>query len=247
MGKILIICIVFSLSAVQSKGLSALPVAPFVVWDIDFNAEKAGSPPSPLSAEQIEAAGKDVWKTLPIKTYFNIDFVTRTRTAIVREKAFGLEDQPMVFDMPDNHHPHWGPRVSFRVPHQVAGKTNRIRLSLDVSKNNVSKCGGFSLAEIAEIHFFEDGSVKAGKTEVTRYRPNKPIHFDFEIDNTEKTVTITIDGDTSKKTDLPWRNPNAQLFSYLRLDGLMPGGFAYGPAKIAFDNIQLTVIEWKKE
>lgn len=241
---ILVLSIAYGGAVEKTK---ATPKVPFLLWDINFNRDQAGQPPQPFSFAEIEAAGKDEWKMLPMRTFDSIDFVTRTRTAIVKDKAFGLDDKPVVFDMPNNHQPTWGPRMHILILHKVAQKIKRLHLSVDVAKNNVSKCGGFDLMGVVAIHYFEDGSVKARKTEVSRYRAQKPIHFDIFIDNQKKTVEIIVDGNKNKKTKLPWRKPKVPVFRHLRLDGLMPGGFAMAPGKIAFDNIKLTVLAWKKE
>lgn len=210
------------------------------LWDVTFNRDEPGKPPKQSTKEEVEElkTGK-----LPLKSYTNLDFVTKTRTAIVQKEAFGLNDQPVVFSMPDNHQPTWGPRMSFSIPHDIALKAKQLRLSLDVAKNNVSKCGGFELWDLLSVRFCEDGTIKANDSEIARYQASKPIHFDFLIDNEKKTTQITINGDKSKATTLSWRRVKAENFRNLRLDGLLPGGYAMAPGKIAFDNIELSVIK----
>jgi hypothetical protein len=82
---------------------------PLVIYDVDFSRDAVGKPPQPMRKREIERAGQDPWKGLARRTYSRIDFLTRTRTAVVRASALGLTNRPVLFTCPDNRQPHWGP------------------------------------------------------------------------------------------------------------------------------------------
>jgi hypothetical protein len=214
---------------------------PMVIYDVDFNDMPVDKPPQPTRKEEIEAAGKDPWKAVPRHTYSNIDFLTRDRTAIVKESAIGLEDKPVLFDCPDNRQPHWGPRMFLGIPHEIATSGKRFRVSLDVSMGSVTKMGGVGLgSHVGEVTFFEDGTVRLGSTEIARYQPAKPMHLEFLVDVPNRRVTVQVDD--NEKVTVPWRQPEARgVFHGLRLDGLLPGGHARAPGQLAFDNINITL------
>jgi hypothetical protein len=216
---------------------------PLVVWDINFNENSLDAPPPPLTKEQIEAEAKlTVWERLPISRCGNMDYVTKNNRVTVVQEAAGLKDKPLLLAYTDASSG-WGPRVWINVPFEVARQGTVWTLTFDVAKGNVFKSGGvigLSWGTFG-LNFYEDGTVKAGTVEVARYAANKPLHFEFRIDVTAKTVAITVDGNTARTVTLPWGNQKAQFFSGITINGVLPGGFGGAPGLIAFDNIKLVM------
>lgn len=241
----LIVCL---LAGCIPAAFAAGIATPLVVWDVDFNGQPLDAAPIGMSKEQLEkfnTAGDLSWT--PLKTRYWLTYVTRTRQAKVVKAAAGLTDQPLLFTYTENAQPHYGPQVWFAVPPELAARAKKWKLSLDVSKGNVSISGGLNLWNVVDILFHEDGTVRANGAQVARYAAGKPLHLDCVINVPEKTVTVMIDGDPAKRVSLSWRQPKAASFSGLRLDGLLPGGHAEAPSSIAFDNIRLTLAETLKQ
>lgn len=219
---------------------------PLLVWSIDFNDNPLGVAPQGLNKAQLEAqAQQSAWQRLPIRTYRTLEHVTATRVATVVPEAAGLKDQPLLFTYSENAQPHYGPKLSFAVPDEVARAGALWRLSLDVAKGNIAISGGVHLWDIGGIEFFEDGTVRVGATQVGRYAANKPLHLDCQIDAVAKTFTVTLDGDQERAVTAPWRSVKAESFHVLILHGLLPGGHAEAPGSIAFDNIKLLLEKTK--
>jgi hypothetical protein len=216
---------------------------PMLVWNVNFNRSTAGQPPRPMTKEQIEAAGTNDWAKPPLATYIRLLWVSRRRTAIVEKEALGFKDQPVVFTVPDPGEPYWGPQMWFALPTDMAQHAKRIRVTLDASMATLARMGGFTLWDVAYITFFEDGTIRAGDvTELARYRPNTPVHFECEIAVPAKQVTIIVDDHKDRAVTVPWHQPRAPYFSSLGLEGIMPGGHGY-PGRIAFNHIRLTLEE----
>ena len=217
------------------------PPRPLIVFDVDWSDAPVGHTPQRPGKTWLEVSARDPWQTLPWRTYTHLDFVTRDRTAIVADSALGLTDKPIVFTAPDGRQPHWGPRMSFTIPNAIAAVGKRWRVSLDVSIDNVTKMGGIGLMGVGEMKFFEDGSVRFGETELARYRPATPLHLEFVIDVPTRTCTARCND--GEPLTVKWDNPRATRFQHLRLDGLLPGGHARAPGRLAFDNIRVVVEE----
>ena len=216
---------------------------PLVLWDMDFNRDPIGLPPQALTKAQIEAQSRlDTWRRFPMRTYSSLQYVTRTRTAVVEKAALGLKDKPVVFTFTENAQPHYGPQMGLQLPADVAAQAKRLRLSIDAAMGSVAMVGGIRLWDVVGVEFHGDGSVRANGTGIARYQPHTPLHFEFLIDVTAKTVTITVDGKKGHAVTTRWYSPRAAHFGYLRLDGLLPGGHAW-PGRIAFDNIKLVLEE----
>jgi len=234
-----------SVSLLCGASLATLPDGvklPLLLLDVNFNQDTPGQPPRLPGKAQIEAAGQDEWKMLPVRTYTTLEFVTRTRTAVVRKEANGLIDQPVLFTVTENAQPHWGPRMWLSIPPAVAAQGKRYHLSLDVAMATIAKMGGVHLWDVAQIEFFEDGTVKLGQTELGRYKPNTPVHIDADIDADAKTVAVYLDGKKEQTVTLPWSRPKAGNFGAILLNGILPGGHCY-LGRIAFDNIRVTLEE----
>jgi len=214
---------------------------PLVVFDVDWSDQAVGQMPRRAGKDWLEAAARAPWESLPWRTYTQLDYVTRDRTAIVAESALGLDDKPMVFTAPDGRQPHWGPRMSFTIPPAIAAAGGHWRVSLDVSIDNVTKMGGVSLEGVAALTFLEDGTVRLGQTELARYRPATPLHLEFVIDVPSRTCTARCND--GEPLTVKWHNQRARFFQHLRLDGLLPGGHARAPGQLAFDNIRIVMEE----
>lgn len=231
-------------TAADAPNASRLPPGielPLVVFDVDWSDQAVGHMPRRAGKDRLESAARAPWESLPWRTYTHLDYVTRDRTAIVADSALGLDDKPMVFTAPDGRQPHWGPRMSFVIPHAIAAVGRRWRVSLDVSIDNVTKMGGISLLGVAHLTFLEDGTVRLGVTELARYRPSVPLHLEFVIDVPNRTCTVRCDkGDPLTVT---WGDQRTPRFEHLRLDGLLPGGHARAPGQLAFDNIKIMLEE----
>lgn len=236
-----ILGLVFSISL--SAGTAAEMKKPLLVWDINFNDDPLEKPPRPMTKEQLESQQKDIVAALPLKTYSKIEYLTATRRALVVKEAAGLKDQPVFFVYEESSQPHYGPRMWCMVPWELAKICKLWRLSFDVSKGNVAKSGGVKLWDLADINFFEDGTVRAGTAEIARYASNKPLHIECIINVPGKKITITVNGKPESSVTIPWAKPNTQAFSAVTFDGLLPGGHAEAPSSIAFDNIKLVLEE----
>ncbi|MFZ2656158.1 MAG: hypothetical protein WAX69_14600 [Victivallales bacterium] len=231
------------LATCLSTAFAAEIQTPLVVWDVNFNDQTIDAIPHGMSNDQLDAFNrKDDLSWIPLKTYNQMAYVTRTRQAKIVQEAAGLKDKPMLFTHTELNQPHYGPQVLFNVPWDLAVKAKKWHLTLDVSKGSVEKSDGVTLWDVAGIKFHEDGTVRVNGTEISRYASGKPLHMDFLISVPEKTVTVMFDGDTKKTLTLPWYQPNAAVFLNLRLDGVLPGGYCF-PSSIAFDNIKLTLEE----
>jgi len=226
---------------VQAQEASA-PEIPLLIVDADFNADAVGKPPQGPTKEVLEQRANSFWGQFPHKTYYGMTYVTPTRPAVVESSAFGLEDQPVVFSYEEAEHPQYGPQLVFPIPHQVNKIAKRYRLTFDLSKGDTAQAGGFTIGDVATISFNEMGGVLANRGEIYRYDARQPLHFEVVIDVPEKTATITINGDKDHAATIPWARPTGTLHT-LRLEGLLPGGFARAPGKIAFDNIKLVLEE----
>ena len=242
-ASLLILCLAFSV--LISAGSASEIKTPLLVWDIDFNSDPVDKPPQPMTKEQIENQQNDIIASLPFKTYSKIEYLTATRRAIVMKEAAGLKDQPALFVYEEATQPHYGPRMWCQVPNELAKAAKSWRLAFDVSKGNIEKSGGVILRDVVGIRFFEDGTLRAGSTELARYTANKPLRLEFVIDVSGKTTVITVNGKTESAVTIPWEKPGASSFTAVTFDGLLPGGHAFAPSTVAFDNIKL-VMEEKK-
>ncbi len=212
---------------------------PLTVFDVDWSEAPVGQSPQRAGKAWLEASARDPWRTLPWRTYTHLDCVTRDRTAVVADSALGLTGKPIVFTAPDGRQPHWGPRMSFTIPNAIAADGKRWRVRLDVSIDNVTKMGGIALMGVGALTFLEDGTVRFGETELARYRPATPLHLEFIIDVPNRTCTARCND--GEPLTVKWHNQHATRFQNLRLDGLLPGGHARAPGKLAFDNINITL------
>ncbi|HEY3417609.1 MAG TPA: hypothetical protein VGM23_12060 [Armatimonadota bacterium] len=232
---------------IASIALSVTPVEngvtlPLLVWDINYNDVPVDTTPPALTKEQIEAQGKlTEWQRLPIRNYSQIQYITATRQAKVVKEAAGLTDKPLLFTYTENAQPQYGPKVVYQVPPQVAASGRIWRLTFDVAKGNIAISGGIHLWDVTGIEFFEDGTVRAGGVQFSRYAANKPLHIECVIDAQEKTVTVTADGNKATAATIPWSSPKAPNFSAMILHGVLPGGHGEVPSSIAFDNIKLVL------
>ncbi|MEZ0218115.1 MAG: hypothetical protein ACAH89_13345 [Rariglobus sp.] len=216
---------------------------PLVLWDVNFNADTIGLPPQPATkAERERRAAGGVWAQFPLRTYHELSWITRTRTATVAGSALGLDDQPLVLGYgTEVSDPQYGPQVIFTLPQEVCSVAGRYRLTFDVSKRNLSQSGCVTLVDVGVITFSEEGQMAVNRREIARYEPNTPMRVEVVIDVGAKTATWGVAGKTEPLLTLPWSRPQAQSFRMLRLDGLIPGGFARGASQTAFDNIKLTL------
>ena len=230
-------------SILVSNGTALEIKTPLLVWEINFNDDTLDKPPRPMSKEQLESQQKSILSALPLKTYSKIEYLTATRRALVVKEAAGLKDQPIFFVYEESAQPHYGPRMWCVVPWELVKIGKSWRLSFDVSKGNVAKSGAVKLWDLADIIFFEDGTVRAGTAEIARYAANKPLHIECVINVPGKTITITVNGKPESSVTIPWAKPNTQVFSAVTFDGLLPGGHAEAPSSIAFDNIKLVMEE----
>lgn len=213
---------------------------PCLIVDMNFNDQTIGQAPHPDDKQQLETIAQSPWKALPLKTYTQLDHITRGKTATVLASALGLNDQPVLFDCPDNRQPNWGPRMSINIPRAMIAVGHQYRVRFDVSLGTVTKMGGISLGNhVGDIRFFEDGTVRLGSTEIVRYAPSQPLHFDCLIDNDNHQIKVQVD--KNEALDIPWQQPTARSgFTGIRLDGLLPGGHAR-VGSIAFDNVKITL------
>lgn len=216
---------------------------PFVVWDVNFDSQEVGAVPRGLSKAEVEKIQQaDPMAGYPRRTYDALGWNTRTRWVTIQDSLGELQGKPLVFVFEEDRPPapHYGPQMLFRLPSEISVLGGKYRLSLDLAKDNLAQAGGFSLGDVAQVSFREEGWIVANKNQIGLFKPGVPIHFDLLIDAREKTVTFTIDGDESKAVTMPWIRSKGS-FTGLRLDGYQPGGFARGKGRIAFDNIKLTI------
>lgn len=234
-----------------AAGGTAVPagvVLPLVIWNANFNQDPVGRPPQPLTKAQIEARGEDPWQRPPLPTYDSLEFITRTRTATVVKEALGLTDQPVLFSCPDNNQPHWGPRMTFSIPHEIAAQGKRWRLSFDAAINNLTQMGGVYLLStrgrsVLDVGFFQGGSLKANAaTEVGTYQAGVPLHLEIVADAAAGSFTVTSNGDVEHAVTLPWERQDGSNLGYAVFNGLLPGGRAW-PGQVAYDNIRLVLEE----
>ena len=219
---------------------------PLLVWDVNFNDNPLDLPPQPLSKEKIEALGKlSEWERLPVRTCSGIEHITETRQATVVKEAGGLKDKPLLFTYTENAQPQYGPLVRITVPLEVAKHGALWKLSFDVAKTNIAISGGIHLWDIAGIEFFEDGTVRVGEAQISRYAANKPLHIECMIDAVKRTAKITVDGNNETSVTVPWRYQKGESFNMLILHGVLPGGHGETPSPMVFDNIKLVMEEWK--
>jgi len=220
------------------------PSLPFVLLDVNFDSEQIGAPPKRLTKKQLEEQGKDgaALESFPRRSHDAALWLTRTRYLTVEDAACGLSLKPVVLTFEECRQPHYGPQLNFALPNAIAKVGKLYSLTLDVAKNNCAQAGGFSLGEVASVTITEEGAVLLNRCQVGHFTPGVPLHFQFEINAQEKTVTVIIDGNIQGKFTAPWLRPNG-VFRGVRLDGLLPGSFARGAGKIAFDNIKLTLTE----
>lgn len=217
---------------------------PLVVWNVTFNDQLPGLPPQGMTKKQLEEFNAtDDFSWLPLTTYRFLSCLTRTRQVKVVDSAGGLDDKPLLLSYSEGEQPHWGPQVWFVVPSHLVAMAKRWKLSLDVSKSNVSISGGFSLYDVASVDFTEAGAVRVNGSELGHYASNQALHFEFEINVPEKTFVVIIDGKRKAPAAMKWTQPDAAYFSSLRLDGLLPGGHSEAPSSLAFDNIKLMLKE----
>ncbi len=228
-------------STARGAELPAGVSLPLTVFDVDWSDQEVGQTPQRADKAWLEGVARDPWRTLPWRSYTQLDFVTRDRTALVREAGLGLKEQPIVFTAPDGRQPHWGPRMTFSIPHAIGAVGRRYRVSLEVSMLNVTRMGGIALMGVGEITFSEDGSMHFGKTEIGRYQPSTPIRVEVLIDVPERHCEVRLDDGAA--VAIPWHTAGSTRFVGLRLDGLLPGGHARAPGALAFDNIRIILEE----
>ena len=240
--------ILVSCAVAGSAAVPAGVTLPLVVWDTNFSQETVGQSPHPLSKAQIEARGEDPWKRPALPTYDSLEFVTRDRTAVVVKEALGLTDQPVLFTCPDNNQPHWGPRMGWGVPPEVAAQGKRWRLSFDASMGCVAQMGGMYLLStrgrsIFDVGFFNAGSIKVNNaTEVGTYQAGVPVHLDIVADADASTFVVTVNGKAENSVTVPWDRADGTNLGYAVFNGLLPGGRAW-PGQLAYDNIKLVLEE----
>jgi hypothetical protein len=222
---------------------------PLLVLKVNFTKDKIGLPPPPLNKEQVEALNKNPWQSLPITSYFlgGLGYITKTRVAKMVKQVNGLTDKPLLFYWKENFQPQYGPQIYYSIPQQIA-KTGLVwKLSFNISKGNFASSGGVLLWDVGQVIFSGDGIVLWNydnhSVALARYAPDVPLHIDCIINVEKKTVTVSV----NKKGSItcPWYSPTASYFQTIRLDGLLPGGYAE-LGSIAFDNINLVLEKMKK-
>ncbi len=223
-----------------------LPPVPFTAWQLDFEAETAGAPPSRLGKTELEARRADFYRSFPVRKVRDADFVTATRYPVVRESPLGFTSRALTLVFTETAQPNWGPRLFLELPNPAADAAGKLTLTLEVAKNAVTRVGGFSLDGVCDLNFTEAGEIAVNRTrQLGRYTGGTPVRFRFVIDNDAKTVAVSLND--AAPLELPWNNPRMGAFRTLRLDGLLPGGYARDPGEIAFDNILLNVDQWRKK
>jgi len=228
-----------------AAGQDEQPPLPLTVWDIDFNMQKEGAIPAGLDKKALERLRDTADpKRLPMQTYSWLAYVTDTRRATVEKEALGLQDKPLVFAFTENEQPNYGPMMSFLVSSDLAQSAAVWRLELDVSRDTVGISGGIHLCGIAELEFHEDGLLKNNQVGIIRYAAGSPTHLSLVIDVCQKTVRVCAKNKLQPdgvNMSFPWRQETTRNFRELRLHGQLPGGHCEVPAKLAFDNICLTL------
>ncbi len=212
---------------------------PLMIYDVDWSTQDVGHTPQRAAKEWTEEADRSPWQALPWRTYTHLDYVTRDRTAVVHESALGLSERPLLFSVADNRQPTWGPRMFFQIPHAIAAVGRRYRIGLEVSMGSIVHGGGVSIPDIGSLNFSRDGSLVFNRIEIGRYRPNTPFRVAFIVDTSNRTLSTRVDDGES--VSVKW--PEQRRFHGLRLDGLLPGGYAGAPLQLAFDNIKITLEE----
>jgi hypothetical protein len=239
------------LAMTASALFAAVPAGvtfPLVVVDCNFNDQTVGRPPQPLTKAQIEARGEDPWKRPPMPTYDLMEFTTLERTAIVVKSALGLTDQPVLFTLPDNNQPDWGPRITFNVPPEIAAEGKRWLLSFDTALNCLTQMGGMYVLgsngrAIFDVGFFQGGSLKANAaTEVGTYQAGVPVHIEIVADAVANNFIVTVNGKTANAVTIPWDRKDGNNLGCMVFNGLLPGGRAW-PGQVAYDNIKLVLEE----
>jgi len=244
------VCAMFVMYLVLSVVAGAedsLPPAT-LVWDLNFNDQPVDQLPRAASKEELEAfLNPDTPDRFPLRIYQILGYVTDTRQALVKAESVGLSDQPLEFSFTENGQPNYGPIMVIAVPPDLAKRGARWKLEMDVARESVGKSGGIELSEIANCRFHEDGTLRNGNAGIGRYAGGVPLHLCFLINTEEKDVRIVVNNDEEHAIHFAWNNSKANAFTQLRLHGQLPGGHAEAPARLAFDNIKLTLLKAREE
>jgi len=229
--------------AIPASGSQGKIALPLTIFSVDWSDQRVDLPPVRAGKAWLEAAVADPWQALPWRTYTQLDFVSRTRFAMVREEGVGQVRRPVVFAIEEIDQPHWGPRISFSIPPAIAAAGKRYRVSLDVSKSNISRMGGVELLPGGALRFDEQGNVLVLTSNTTaqvgRYRPNDVLHLLFVVDVPNRQTSVQVN--EAKPVIVDWVDAKATRFNGLRLDGLIPGSYARGIGQLAFDNIKIVL------
>jgi len=223
---------------------------PLLVWDLNFNEDPEGAPPRGPSREELEVLSTSPWNGLPIKTYCErgLIYITRSRIASVENSPLGLKGRALLLTMGDHDHPQYGPQLRLQIPDPIVKAASLWKFEMDVAKDVISRSGTITLWDIANIRFMEDGTVRCEQVELGRYQPNTPRHLKVEVDN--KAGTMKIIWADASPVIIPWRTDVSRRpdgLSSIILGGITPGSYAETPAKIAYDNIRLTLLELRIE
>lgn len=214
-----------------------------LVWDMDWSQGEPGSVPRGADKAELEQQAANPLAALPIKSIAHVDYLTRTRTAMIQDRLWDYPGRTLEFTMLEAGQPNYGPRLSLRVPGKgiIPKQPCRWRLEMDVAAGQVEKTGGVSIDRIFELRFFEDGTARANQVVLGRYVARQWQHYSLLVDEAARTVVVRIDD--GEPMTLAWRDPEWKgRFAGLRLDGLLPGGHAR-VGKIGFGAIRLWRID----
>ncbi len=215
--------------------------APFTVYDVTFDRDDIGRMPAALSAATWEQAEAGTPSVFPLTSYSQVRYVTRTRTITLVEDKAGMR-RAADLAWSENNQPHYGPQLLFDIPSGIAKRGAEWLVTLDAAKGDVSVSGGIHLWGIAQLEYFEDGTVRCNGVMVARYSPLRKQSFAFRVTVPDRKVAVFVDGAATPVVTLDWKRKESNLHG-LRIQGLLPGGHNNSPSSLIVDNIRIVLVE----
>jgi hypothetical protein len=229
-----------------------------LAWNLTFENDKSNLPPpltSPTGTKMGEILREKGTLPLPFTGFGMLDYQLPTRTALIKERPYGLPGKALCVQVAPND-PGWdvghsrGPRLGIDVPVTLRD-TPRWRLSFDLAAGMKMQMGTLTAYAgsqgIFMLAFYNTGllrlDVQGGTADVCPYVPNKPLHIAFLIDNTAREVSVYLDKESDALFTAPWSCPEGwkQPFTQFTLMGMSTGPHG-GTGSYAIDNIRLEAL-----